>query len=223
MDVNHVPISGRCCWSEDQRMHHKAKWRPSLLKTVPRVNRNHPTAVPVPVYNLRPMVAEFRRRNLLLKVSGFAAALAFAAYGAAQQAPPIFQGGWTATESTTTYQGSWSAQTYPGKADSGHGRWGVLDENGRIVLEGTWKAEKIAPGWKGTWTARMPDGRSVSGTWLADMTGSSGKTFQDMLKRTLEAEIAGSWRTGQREGNWWIKGLQARRAIRPPGKIEVKR
>jgi hypothetical protein len=44
------------------------------------------------------------------------------------------------------------------------------------------------------------------------MTGSSRKILQDLLKGTLENELPGSWRSGQQEGNWWLKGLRDNRA-----------
>jgi hypothetical protein len=38
---------------------------------------------------------------------------------------------------------------------------------------------------------------------MADL---SGKTLEDMLKQTLEKQVAGSWRSGRYQGNWWLKG-----------------
>ena len=60
-------------------------------------------------------------------------------------------------------------------------------------------------GWQGTWTARTPNGQPFSGTWTSDLADFSGKTFQEMLERTVVREVAGSWRTGRQHGNWWPK------------------
>ena len=84
------------------------------------------------------------------------------------------------------------------------GSWTLLSENNQIVLEGTWSARKLADGWQGTWTARI-EGRTVSGMWNAVMTDFNGKTFEDMLKRTAEKQIGGSWQSGRAQGNWWLQ------------------
>jgi hypothetical protein len=39
---------------------------------------------------------------------------------------------------------------------------------------------------------------------MSDMT--EGKTFEDMLKQTLEKQVTGSWRSGRMQGNWWLMG-----------------
>ena len=49
-------------------------------------------------------------------------------------------------------------------------------------------------------------GRTFSGTWQADLAGFTGKTFEDMLKRTVEQQVSGSWRSGRAQGNWWLQG-----------------
>ena len=33
-----------------------------------------------------------------------------------------------------------------------------------------------------------------------------GKTFEDMLKQTLEKQVTGAWRSGRIQGNWWLMG-----------------
>jgi hypothetical protein len=85
------------------------------------------------------------------------------------------------------------------------GSWTLLAETGQILLQGTWSAQKARAGWQGTWTATL-HGQSLSGTWTADITDMSGKTFEQMLEWTAKKEIAGSWRSGRYEGNWWLKG-----------------
>src|SRR5437899_5623288 len=96
------------------------------------------------------------------------------------------------------------------RAPAAHGRF--FDSN-RIVLEGTWSARRVnasakltVPHWQGTWTARAGAGRALYGTWQADLAGFSGKTFEDMLKRTVEQQVSGSWRSGHAQGNWWLQG-----------------
>jgi hypothetical protein len=37
------------------------------------------------------------------------------------------------------------------------------------------------------------------------MTDFNGKTFEDMLKRTAEKQIGGSWQSGRAQGNWWLQ------------------
>jgi hypothetical protein len=41
--------------------------------------------------------------------------------------------------------------------------------------------------------------------WDAAMSDFNGKTFEDMLKRTAEKQIGGSWRSGGAQGNWWLR------------------
>jgi len=91
----------------------------------------------------------------------------------------------------------------------------VLNGN-RIVLEGTWSAAKSPGGWQGTWSARAwtrqsssgrsTPGRLYTGTWQAAMRDPKARTLAEMFQRTLEQQIAGSWRSGPLAGHWWLKG-----------------
>jgi hypothetical protein len=46
----------------------------------------------------------------------------------------------------------------------------------------------------------------MSGTWeAADTDGFNGKTFEDLLKRTAEKQISGSWQSRRAQGNWWLQ------------------
>ena len=131
--------------------------------------------------------------------------LLLVSYAVAQQAPPVLRGSWIATAgSNRTFQGRWSAQVLPPSKNVALGSWTLLRENNQILLEGTWSARKLADGWQGTWTARI-QGRTVSGMWNAVMTDFNGKTFEDMLKRTAEKQIGGSWQSGRAQGNWWLQ------------------
>jgi len=123
----------------------------------------------------------------------------------AQQVPPVLQGSWIATTGPNSYlRGRWYAQVLPSTRNSPNGSWTLFNESNQIVLEGTWSARKSAGGWQGTWSARI-QGRNVSGTWNAAMEGFNGKTFEDMLKRTAEKQIGGSWQSGNAQGNWWLQ------------------
>lgn len=97
-------------------------------------------------------------------------------------------------------------------ANSAQGYWTLVNEAGERIMQGTWSAQKTAAQWHGNWTARTAQGRSFAGTWDADMAGSQDKTFADMLTRTMEKEVAGTWQSGRYSGGWWLKGLKPRGA-----------
>jgi len=122
--------------------------------------------------------------------------------------PPVIRGSWTATIGPKqVYRGKWSAQALPGTQNAAHGSWTLLNDNAQTIAEGTWSAKKSARGWQGTWTARVAKSqRSFSGTWLADLPGFQGRAFEEMFQQTLERQVAGSWRSGRMQGNWWLKG-----------------
>lgn len=123
-----------------------------------------------------------------------------------QESSPVFRGNWTATAGPTQiFRGTWSAQTSPHRPNAAQGSWTVLNEASEIVLQGTWSASKSREGWQGTWTAKTPNGRPFSGTWTADLADFSGKTFQEMLERTVLREVAGSWQMSRQHGNWWLR------------------
>ncbi len=130
----------------------------------------------------------------------------------AQESRPVLRGVWGATAGASgTFRGRWWAEIEASEAASGS--WTLLDDSNRIVLEGTWSARRVnapakltVPHWQGTWTARAGAGRTFSGTWQADLAGFTGKTFEDMLKRTVEQQVSGSWRSGRAQGNWRLQG-----------------
>jgi hypothetical protein len=125
----------------------------------------------------------------------------------AQEAPIELHGGWTATVGVNrTFLGTWTARVLPDKPNSGEGSWAVLNEGGQTILEGTWAANKTRFGWQGAWAARTLTGQSFSGTWTADIIGSSSKTFRQMLEWTLQKDILGSWRSGREQGRWRLAG-----------------
>jgi len=125
----------------------------------------------------------------------------------AQQSSAVLQGTWTATAGPTqVFRGAWSAEILPGSPNSARGSWTLWNDRNEIVLEGTWSARKTGRDWQGSWTARAATGQSFTGGWNADLSGFPGKTIEDMLERTAQKEVAGSWRSGRYQGNWWCKG-----------------
>lgn len=126
----------------------------------------------------------------------------------AQEAPrPALGGYWSATTGRkASFRGRWWARAE--SPDAASGNWTLLDDANRIRLEGTWSARKSPRGWQGTWTAHADAGSALSGTWQADLDGFSGKTFEDMLKHTLEKQVSGSWRSGRYTGYWWLQGTK---------------
>ena len=139
------------------------------------------------------------------------AALCSGSQALAQESSPAFHGVWTATAATgQVLRGTWSGQASPQGPNTVRGSWTLLSEASDILLEGTWSARKTDKGWQGFWTARISNGGSFAGTWNADLPDFSGKTMEEMLKRTAEKQIAGSWRSGRHQGNWWLDGSVAK-------------
>jgi len=119
----------------------------------------------------------------------------------------ILRGTWIASAGEARYfRGIWSGELLPGNHNSGQGSWVLLNDRSETVTEGTWAARKSARAWEGTWTARPSGGGSFSGTWTADITDLEKGTFEDMLNRTFEKQVSGSWRHGRTEGNWSLQG-----------------
>jgi hypothetical protein len=104
------------------------------------------------------------------------------------------------------FRGRWSAEATPGDPNTVKGAWTLLGPGVESVLEGTWSARKAPRGWRGTWAARAQTGQTFSGSWEAQASDLRGKTFEDLLRRTAEKQIAGSWRSGPARGKWWLKG-----------------
>jgi hypothetical protein len=115
-----------------------------------------------------------------------------------------WRGTWAASAGLRSFHGRWWAQLIANSQNAASGSWTLLSDSNQIVLEGTWSARKTSNGWQGTWTARVNSGTAFSGTWTADNI--EGKTFADMLKLTLEKQIAGAWRSRGMQGNWWLMG-----------------
>jgi hypothetical protein len=125
----------------------------------------------------------------------------------AQDASPVLTGSWTATVGPNRiFRGTWSAQSSSKNPNAARGSWTLLNDAGDNIMEGTWSAQKTGQGWEGTWTARPAKGQVLSGTWSADAANLNAKSFAEMLKKTATKEVAGWWRSGRYEGNWWLKG-----------------
>lgn len=130
----------------------------------------------------------------------------------AQESPAVYQGTWTASVGSGQFlRGAWAGQVSSRNPNTASGSWTLLNDAGEVVLQGTWSAQKNGRGWAGTWAARIANGRSFTGTWAADLDAFQGKTFADMLKRTTEKQVAGSWRSGRYQGYWWLNGSPAPR------------
>ena len=119
------------------------------------------------------------------------------------------RGSWRATAGTRVLQGTWTAAIDPKTPTVAQGTWTLIDAN-RVRLQGTWAAEKLRTGWRGTWSARVASGRGgsppMTGTWQADVKDASLKTLMDMLQRTAQAQVDGTWRRGQMTGTWSLVG-----------------
>jgi len=125
----------------------------------------------------------------------------------AQQVSPVLLGSWTATAGPNQiFRGTWSAQASLHNSTRAIGSWTLVNEAGGVILEGAWSAQKTGKGWQGTWTARATKGQAFSGTWTADVANQNAESFAEMLKNTATKEVAGSWRSGRHQGNWWLKG-----------------
>ena len=142
-----------------------------------------------------------------MKVWSFVFVLILGLCALAQQVSPVLLGSWTATAGPNQiFRGTWSAQVSLRSPNRAIGSWTLLNEAGDVLLEGTWSAQKTGKGWQGTWTARTTKGGSFSGTWNADAASLNVQSFAEMLKSTAAKEVAGSWRSGRHQGNWWLKG-----------------
>jgi hypothetical protein len=118
-----------------------------------------------------------------------------------------WRGIWIATAGPAqSFHGRWWASLLPLTHNAASGSWTLLSDTNQILLEGTWSARKSSRGWQGTWSARVGGGQTFSGTWMSDTTDPSDKTFEDMLNRTLEKQVGGSWQKGRMQGGWWLQG-----------------
>jgi hypothetical protein len=126
----------------------------------------------------------------------------------AEEAPSqtLYRGSWIASAGPKRYfRGRWSGQLLANTHNAASGTWVLLGQGNKGALEGTWSAHKSQEGWQGTWTAQIRGGRRYSGAWSADLDKFPGNTFEDMLQHVLEKQVAGWWKSGRLEGNWWLQ------------------
>ena len=132
-----------------------------------------------------------------------------------QQPAVQLQGSWTASSgSAHAFRGTWSAEVRRETADTARGSWTVLDAGNSIVLQRTWSARKDARGWQGSWSAvvvsraagRSASGPPMSGTWKADTETAATGTLLEMLQRTIDRSVGGTWRSGSLGGQWALTG-----------------
>ena len=133
-----------------------------------------------------------------------------AAFDAAVRQPELgLRGSWLATAGTRVLQGTWTAAIDPKTPNVAQGTWTLIEAN-QVRLQGTWAAQKLRAGWRGTWSAHVPSGRGVSapmtGTWQADIKDARLKTLVEMLQRTAQAQVDGTWRRRQMTGTWSLVG-----------------
>src|SRR5215471_18200887 len=140
------------------------------------------------------LTAMKRIRRVVLVIMVVAASVA-----AATQSRTQLRGSWRATAGARVFQGTWTADVDPKTPNLAQGSWALIEAN-RVVLQGTWAAEKERTGWRGAWSALVASGRAgaqpITGTWQASVKDSTLKTFADMLQRTAQAQIDGTWRRG---------------------------
>ena len=135
------------------------------------------------------------------------------AVSAATQSRAQLRGGWSATAGARVLQGTWTADVDPKTPNLAQGSWTLIEGN-RVVLQGTWAAEKERAAWRGTWSALVASGRAgaqpITGTWQANVKDSTVKTLGEMLQRTTQAQIDGTWRRGPASGAWSLVGSPER-------------
>ena len=125
----------------------------------------------------------------------------------AQQATTNLQGSWIATAAggSLVLGGRWSGRVMTADKNLASGSWVLINKSNHVVLEGTWSALKETSGWRGTWSARIPKNKDVSGIWEVVTVDFKGRTLEEMLKRTVEKQIGGSWQINRAKGNWWLQ------------------
>lgn len=125
------------------------------------------------------------------------------------QSAPQLRGSWRATVGARVLQGTWTATVDPKMPNLAQGSWTLVEAN-RVVLQGTWAAEKQRAGWRGAWSALVATGRAgaapMTGTWQASVKDAAIATLADMLQRTTQGQVDGTWRSGQRSGGWSLVG-----------------
>jgi hypothetical protein len=42
--------------------------------------------------------------------------------------------------------------------------------------------------------------------WTSNTPDITAKTFEDLLHMAIDKQVAGSWKSGRMQGNWWLQG-----------------
>jgi hypothetical protein len=134
-------------------------------------------------------------------------ALLLVCFAAAQDAPLVLRGSWTASAGAQVLHGGWSAELLRQRPNAARGSWTLLGDAGQVQLQGTWSAQKNSTGWQGTWTAQSSRSQPLSGSWSAAAAQFSGRTLEDMLRTSLAKEISGAWTRGRLGGSWALRGV----------------
>lgn len=153
------------------------------------------------------MLASAVGSGVLMKIWLLILALLVGSCSFSQESSSIFYGSWTATVGTTKIlRGTWSAEASPKTPNAARGSWTLLNDSEEIQLQGAWSARRSGQGWQGTWAARTTNGQGLSGTWGCDSANQDAKSFAEMLRNSATKQVAGWWRAGRYQGNWWLKG-----------------
>ncbi|HTL44784.1 MAG TPA: hypothetical protein VL262_10640 [Vicinamibacterales bacterium] len=146
------------------------------------------------------------RSVLALAVALLLAFVAGSAGVAQENTGSRLRGSWAASVGTRpALQGTWTAEVQANAPNRATGAWTLVDSGARIVASGTWSATRTAGRWSGTWSARASSGAARSGTWQADVEGSPS-SFADLLRSTVEKQLAGAWRSAGLQGTWALRG-----------------
>src|SRR5512146_1107159 len=117
-------------------------------------------------------------------------------------------GGWSATNGSVTFMGTWTAvpDTTRGTVT---GTWTLADAQGTTVAYGGWAAAKSAARWTGTWRANVT-GREgeYSGTWTSSVDLKAGARLIDLFEKAAQTIVSGTWSTGGRSGTWSIRAAK---------------
>ncbi|HEX4403297.1 MAG TPA: hypothetical protein VH560_00610 [Polyangia bacterium] len=151
-----------------------------------------------------------RRAALIAVVALIALGVMTNAARAAAPAAPVSGFGEATNRAGQVFRGAWSADIALATPDVAVGTWTLVDDHGNRVMGGTWSARQARRGWHGAWSARVAATNAIlSGTWDADdRTLAGAKTFDDLLRRTAEKQIAGVWRLGRARGDWWLSAAR---------------
>jgi hypothetical protein len=131
--------------------------------------------------------------------------LVLATIAGAEEPPAPLHGRWSATVGSQVLRGTWSAEPVRDTSNTARGGWQLLNDASQIVVDGTWAAQKTAGVWQGTWSARVRSGQVFSGTWQTALKESASGTLGEMLQRTLQGQVTGSWRSQGMSGTWSLR------------------